>query len=652
MKTAKRRRMLALLAVATVMSIACCATALAEEPTLAAQASQTHEEGVAPAEDPKKEPAFAAQAEEADVQPSSPDSEAGGPQAPAEPDPPVKATDRFSDVKPGAWYVDDVQWALEREVMSGYDDGSGRFGIGDTLSRAQLAALLANYAGADTEGMEDTTGIADVASGGAWYTGAVNWAVASGVITGYDNPDGTKSFAPDDPVTRQQAATILARFSRARGAGTAASLSSLNAFPDAAKVARWADDSMAWAVEEGVVSGASRGGKRWLDPARAVLREEIAKMVHRAADALEGGTPERKPTSWVKADGSWRYRAPGGSWTVGWAEIDGARYYFDEGGALLTGWLELEEGRYYLEPHGPMATGWVTASGSRYYLGADGLALTGWQKVGGAWYDLGPDGRLREALGRQEWLSAVDGATPGKRIAVSGGSAGASALDAVQKDIDAIVKQGYSLGFVLLDLTTGATISYNAQTPFYGASTTKGPFACAIAAKQPEKALRYKGVIEAAVNWSSNSDYLSLRNAFGDSSMQKWMGEANVSYFSPTNRWPTMRPCDLAKLWVRNYEFLSLGEGNARWLAPYFRDTSRSFIDAGVGARHAVYSKAGWIWDGPRWFAYDDAGYVDKAGSPYVVAIMSAAGEECGDELRSLAAHLDAAHDSLIANLG
>lgn len=46
----------------------------------------------------------------------------------------------FIDVPASAWYAEDVAWAAERGLMSGYDDG--RFGVGDPVTREQLAAVL------------------------------------------------------------------------------------------------------------------------------------------------------------------------------------------------------------------------------------------------------------------------------------------------------------------------------------------------------------------------------------------------------------------------------------------------------------------------------------------------------------------------------
>ena len=46
----------------------------------------------------------------------------------------------FTDVKPGSWYEQAVNWAAQAGVASGY--GGGRFGPGDPVTREQLAVFL------------------------------------------------------------------------------------------------------------------------------------------------------------------------------------------------------------------------------------------------------------------------------------------------------------------------------------------------------------------------------------------------------------------------------------------------------------------------------------------------------------------------------
>ena len=219
----------------------------------------------------------------------------------------VVVTENFSDVEPGAWYVDHVQRAYDEGYITGYTDGSGEWGVGDGLTRAQLAAILARHAGVDTSSKADATGLSDLKAGGQWYTGACNWAVASGVISGHiDSAGRAVRFDPNGSVTREQAATILARYAAKCGVDTAASLAALDAFPDKGMIAGWADDSVAWAVSQGIMSGYSSGAnKGCFGPKNALLREQAAKVVNLTIDAIEAAAePE---TWWDLAEGRRSY---------------------------------------------------------------------------------------------------------------------------------------------------------------------------------------------------------------------------------------------------------------------------------------------------------------------------------------------------------
>ena len=52
----------------------------------------------------------------------------------------------FADASEGRWYSEAVRRAWLHGVMTGYADGSGLFGVGDALTRAEAAALMANLA--------------------------------------------------------------------------------------------------------------------------------------------------------------------------------------------------------------------------------------------------------------------------------------------------------------------------------------------------------------------------------------------------------------------------------------------------------------------------------------------------------------------------
>ena len=113
----------------------------------------------------------------------------------------------------------------------------------------------------------------DVAAG-AWYAGAVAWASASGIVTGY----GSGLFGPNDPITREQLAVMLCRFAQSQGEDTAQSGMALQEFADAGDVSAFAREAMGWAVSAGLLTGKD-GGR--LDPQGSATRAEAAAILMR-----------------------------------------------------------------------------------------------------------------------------------------------------------------------------------------------------------------------------------------------------------------------------------------------------------------------------------------------------------------------------------
>ena len=179
----------------------------------------------------------------------------------------------FADADEDLWYSEAVRWAWLHGVMTGYADGSGRFGTDDSLTRAQMAAVLYNVAGKPDM---DVSGLPGDCDGDAWYASCVSWALGVGVFNGYG--DGS-AFGPDDPLTREQAACVLMNAASVLGADVSAR-ADLSAFPDADEVSSWASDALSWAVAGGVLSGVeTAGGTRELQPTRACTRAEMAALM-------------------------------------------------------------------------------------------------------------------------------------------------------------------------------------------------------------------------------------------------------------------------------------------------------------------------------------------------------------------------------------
>ncbi len=113
----------------------------------------------------------------------------------------------FADCAPGAWYDDAVAWAAGEGLVKGYEDGSGRYGPDDALTREQLATMLWRLAGEPT-GTGDASAFPDGDAVSDWASEAVAWAVGEGILQGYAD---SGLLDPAGDVTRAQLATILMR---------------------------------------------------------------------------------------------------------------------------------------------------------------------------------------------------------------------------------------------------------------------------------------------------------------------------------------------------------------------------------------------------------------------------------------------------------
>lgn len=107
----------------------------------------------------------------------------------------------------------------------------------------------------------------NTAGGKTWYAAGQAWAIRNGIS------DGTN---PGDPITREQFATILYRYAQYKGF-SAADSADLSAFADASDVSEYAEEALQWAVGAGIMNGS--GSK--LNPKGNTSRAEAATMLMR-----------------------------------------------------------------------------------------------------------------------------------------------------------------------------------------------------------------------------------------------------------------------------------------------------------------------------------------------------------------------------------
>lgn len=178
----------------------------------------------------------------------------------------------FYDVPSTAWYAEEVAKAAANRYVRGM--GNNLFFPEADMTRAQFAQVLFNMAG-EPEWFVNQSGtyptqFSDVEAD-AWYAKAVSWASEAGIVNGTSDT----TFDPEGKISREQIATMLYRYA---GNGAQADASALDAFVDGAQVSDWAENAMAWAVENGYMNGK---GANDLQPQATATRAEIAALAVR-----------------------------------------------------------------------------------------------------------------------------------------------------------------------------------------------------------------------------------------------------------------------------------------------------------------------------------------------------------------------------------
>ncbi len=183
-----------------------------------------------------------------------------------EKDPNAQKPVEFADVPKNAWYVGAVEYAVQNGLMNGV--GGDQFNPEGSMTRAMLVTVLWRFEGEPEAGKNTFSDVPN----GQWYTDAVAWAAANGVVNGV----GNNRFAPEGKITREQMATILYRYAEKKGIDTS-KRAELGAFPDAKQVSAYAKDPVQWAVAEKIINGSD--GK--LLPQGDATRAQVATILMR-----------------------------------------------------------------------------------------------------------------------------------------------------------------------------------------------------------------------------------------------------------------------------------------------------------------------------------------------------------------------------------
>lgn len=173
----------------------------------------------------------------------------------------------FIDVAKDDWFYDSVKLMYNKKYMLGTSDIL--FEPESPLTRAMFVTILHR---ADGDQRAFANNFADVVSG-SWYDKAVSWASANGIVLGVSDTE----FAPDELITREQMAAILARYAAYKGTDVSVG-ASLDGYSDKHLISEYAVAPMAWCVAGGIITGTSA---TTVSPADNATRAQAAAVTER-----------------------------------------------------------------------------------------------------------------------------------------------------------------------------------------------------------------------------------------------------------------------------------------------------------------------------------------------------------------------------------
>lgn len=184
----------------------------------------------------------------------------------------VSADNKFADVPAGAWYLDDLNYALANGYISGTGDNT--FSPEGNITRGQFVTILGRMLGVSTaSGVTKFTDVAET----SYYAPYVGWAAQNGYVNGTSDT----TFAPDALITFEQMGTILANYISKTGVELTG-YSASEAYKDTSSISQWAAANMEVMRQYGLIPTDASGNVR---PQTPVNRAEGTVSLVRLAKA-------------------------------------------------------------------------------------------------------------------------------------------------------------------------------------------------------------------------------------------------------------------------------------------------------------------------------------------------------------------------------
>ena len=175
----------------------------------------------------------------------------------------------FTDVKNHANKTA-IEALAARQIINGV--GNGKFEPDRSMTRAEFATITVKALGLTPKANNSFTDVKST----DWFASYVGTANTYGIVNGV----GGGKFNPSGTITRQEAATMVARAAKLCGMNTdystAAARDILSQFGDYTKTADWARASLAFCYDNGILDDSALN----INPTAYIKRCEIAQMLY------------------------------------------------------------------------------------------------------------------------------------------------------------------------------------------------------------------------------------------------------------------------------------------------------------------------------------------------------------------------------------
>ena len=182
-----------------------------------------------------------------------------------EPQVQAQPQNHFLDIQ-GHW----AEKVIQEVANKGYFKGTSAttFSPNKATTRAEFVTVLGRLAKINPSQYPKAKQV-DIQEG-SYYQAYVNWAIAEGIVKGTD----VNHFSPDQKITREEVATILARYLGKQG--KLEDKNQAQTYKDQEQISPWAKETVRKMTEAGIFKGQDKGN---FAPKKSFTRAEFAQVI-------------------------------------------------------------------------------------------------------------------------------------------------------------------------------------------------------------------------------------------------------------------------------------------------------------------------------------------------------------------------------------